>query len=127
MHSELPEDLVEARELLESGVQRVDPIDGYNLFRDAFATIGSYLEQDRTGQFDSYAKNLKLTYTRRIAHRVAGLNFPDYNSYEGYALILFLVAKQERSEIVKIDESIRQEIKSFIKWWRDELVEDLQK
>lgn len=127
MENELPQDVLEGRNLLETAEAEKDHVERTRKFEDAIDILNDYLSDYPETPHKTMIENLKLTYTRKFLENLSGLLMADIEIWFHYTeLFLWKVPNEVKSSIDNNDK-LKKTYKNFIDVWRKEAIEILSK
>jgi len=127
MKHDLPEELREAVELLESAERKTDLVAHSRDFREAFEKINGYLEGEPESRHAAYLSNVKFAHTRILLRRLKGaFDSLDIGTWVMASLTL-TEASKELGSITSEDAELERFYERFRGLWREEVKELLDK
>jgi hypothetical protein len=93
---------------------------------DAIDMLNDCLSFDIDTSLKRIAKNLKLTYTKKLLENISTLLKTDLETWFCYFLLLFMKVPDEVESILEDHPDMKKTYSEFIDLWRKEAIEQLR-
>ena len=127
MPRELPEDVSEAIDLLNSFEKSNDHSQRTRDFTDAIDILNDFLRHYPESPHESYVRNVKVAYTRKLLEQLPRLAILDIDDWFSYSVPLLLNASADVDAAISGNPDLKQNLKAFLAIWSDEAIRLFQK
>jgi len=124
----LPNEIKEARELLEKAERTSDPMKKARALEEAIELFELYDEDNPSmnAMERELITNLRRSHTRRLLTQLMGLKNIEIDIWFEYIKLLMLKLKPEVDYVVQGSPELRSEYDKFVDIWRKEMLEALR-
>ncbi len=122
MHGDLPEEISDAIEMLETfdNLQKHEFRAGD--YENAIEILNAYLTQNPGSSHINFIKNIKLTYTRKLLEQLPKLHTLTFSEWVPYMIAFYFTAKNEIDMVIERYPNLGKYYKDFRAIWGDELI-----
>lgn len=122
---DLPSDLTQARELLETADKRAKARECLSYYNSALDLFDSHLETDSSSPFRSFIENVRLTYARALMRKLPVTNACGFGDWiELYELLNRM--EEECSVMTTAHPGLKRQRDEFIELYFSDYLHELQ-
>lgn len=125
MNNGLPEDVLEARSLLEKAEAETNHTKRTRDFEDAIDILNDYLAHNPGTPFKNVIEQFKLTYTRKFIEDLSNLLTTDIEIWFVYTKLFLWKVPNEVKSAIENNNHLKKIYKEFFELWRKEAIDIL--
>lgn len=122
MKQDLPDDIKEARRLLDSFDKSIEHSHRTEDFTSAIEILNDYTENNHNSEHLDHIVKIRETYTRKLLQEIPKLMMLDFDDWGTYVFLLLLL-RDEVAKLTTDNNPLSHNLNEFISVWRDELIE----
>ena len=125
MQNEYPEDIIEAKDLLDKALRHSDHGKRTIYFEQAIDTFDGYLLDYPETPYKSYIQNLRVAYTKKLLEGLPSFDESDIvvDLITRYIVIFDKKVKKECQKIFEMHPNLHENYESFLDFFRGYIIE----